>query len=203
MKSACLNILELIAFVSFPLMGILIVGAEDVVRLIYGAKWAEAVPLFRILCIAGIWQAIYNATGQVFISSGRTDRQFRAGLAMSCLLVIAFIVGLPGGAKGVALAYTIAFSLGVFPYLAYTYSTIGLSLLEVLWKLCPTLIATGVTTASLFVGHAYILHSVAGPLRAACLTGIGLVMYLLLSYAGNPSLIRLLLRCVPWHIATK
>ncbi len=199
MKGACLEILQLIAFVSFPLMGILIVAGDDAVWLIYGAKWTEVVPLFRILCIAGIWQGIYNATGQVFVSSGRTDRQFRAGLGMSCLLAIAFVAGLPGGARGVALAYSIAFSLGVFPYLAYTYATIDLSLIQVLRKLWPILIAAGVTTAALFVVRVYMLNESRSLVRTGCLVIVGSVLYLILTCAANPGMTRLLSRCIPWH----
>jgi len=202
MKGACLEILQLIAFISFPLMGILIVAGDDVVGLIYGAKWAEAVPLFRILCIAGIWQAIYNATGQVFVSSGRTDRQFRAGLGMSCVLVIAFVAGLPGGAWGVALAYSIAFSLAVFPYLAYTYATIGLSLVEVLRKLGLTLAAAGMTTASLLALRVYVLAEAQSIVRATCLPIVGSVLYLVVTYAMNPAVTRVLSRCVAWPNST-
>jgi len=202
MKRACLDILQLIAFISFPLMGILIVAGDDVVGLIYGAKWKEAVPLFRILCIAGIWQAIYNATGQVFISSGRTDRQFRAGLAMSCVLAVAFVVGLRGGARGVALSYTIVFSLGVFPYLAYTYATIGLNLSEVLQTLWPTFIAAALTTASLFAIRPHILPHALSAARVGSLAALDCGLYLLLTCTINRSTTGLLRRYIPWRKGT-
>jgi PST family polysaccharide transporter len=117
----------------------LLITANDVIAVLYGRQWSQAAPIFRLLCIAGFWQAIYDATGQVFISAGRTDRMFRAGFLTSIILVISFIVGLPWKGQGVAFAYSIAFSIILLPYLSYCYATIGFGLRDALSHLLAPL----------------------------------------------------------------
>lgn len=163
LRNAYLRVLQFIGFLSFPLMGLLLVCADDVVLVVYGPSWREAAPLFRILCVAGFWQGIYNATGQVFVASGRTDRMFRCGLWMSAATVVAFLVGVRAGAEGVSIAYSAVFCCLVFPYLRYTYATIGLSLAATLKALGPALGSTAI--ACTCVGIA--LHLGAGLLVPA------------------------------------
>lgn len=150
MRAAYLQVLQLIGFCTFPLMGFLVVAAPDVILLVFGAKWADAIPSFRILCIAGFFQGIYNATGQVFVAAGRTDRMFRCGLLMTVALVIGFAVGSVFGPLGVAVAYAVVMTIGLLPYLSYTYSTIGMRLGTVVSALAPafaaSLFASGVTS---------------------------------------------------------
>ena len=141
MRAVYLQVLQMIGFISFPLMVWLMICGNDVIAVVYGQKWLAAAPIFKILCIVGIWQGIYNATGQVFMAAGRTDRQFKIGLFMAIVLAVAFALGIRWGAKGVAISYAAAFSIAILPYLAYTYATVGLRLWVVLRSLWPSLAA--------------------------------------------------------------
>ena len=120
--------LRVVALLSFPMMTVLFVAAEEVIAIIYGPQWTDAVPLFRILCIAGLWQGIYNFTGQVYIATGRTDRLFQYGLAGTPIIVAGICCGAPFGPRGVATGYAVAMLLVLIPYSWSAYRIIRLPL---------------------------------------------------------------------------
>jgi PST family polysaccharide transporter len=128
LREAYLRGQQIIAFGSFPIMAILLAAAEEVIAVVYGPRWSAAVPLFRVLCIAGLWQSIYSSSGQVFLASGRTDRLWRAGAAISGVLAVCLVIGLPWGPQGVAWAYSLGFCGILLPYLKYSSATVGLGL---------------------------------------------------------------------------
>jgi O-antigen/teichoic acid export membrane protein len=193
MRVAYLRVLRIIGFICFPMMILVFMESDDIIDVVYGSKWKEAVPIFRILCIAGIWQGIYNATGQVYIASGRTDRLFKAGLVISILTASAFVAGLKWGAVGVSSAYAVAFTVTILPYLAYTYNTVGLSLPVVLRELkLPFLAAVGM------LPFLWVARMMAGDyftswVRLLFLLVLASLLYALLMFFGCRSFLRELL----------
>ena len=114
-KKYYLEILQAIAYITFPLITILGVMGDDVVLIILGDKWAEAILLYKILCIAAFWQPILSSTGWILISLGQTSRILKWGWINSVLLIIVFLIGINWGPLGVAIAYSIYMWLIVIP----------------------------------------------------------------------------------------
>ncbi|MBQ5718961.1 MAG: lipopolysaccharide biosynthesis protein, partial [Alistipes sp.] len=54
MQSVLYKLTTALAYVTFPLMLVLILVAEPLITLLYGDKWLPCVPYFQILCVAGI-----------------------------------------------------------------------------------------------------------------------------------------------------
>jgi O-antigen/teichoic acid export membrane protein len=181
LRQTYLHSIRILAFLSFPIMGYLILVGDDILGLLYGAKWQDAGSIFRILCLAGLWQGIYNATGQLFIVSGRTDRQLKAGLAMALLLGIAFILGVSAGAQGIAIAYVIAFHIGFLPFAHYAYATVGLRLIEVWRTLWPLLLSMGAALPLTLVSNVLLLDRCSIPVRVSLVFIVITVQYLILS----------------------
>jgi PST family polysaccharide transporter len=177
LRAAYVRVLQVIAFISFPLMACLMVTADQVIRVIYGGKWTAVVPVFRILCVAGIYQGIYSASSQLFIATGRTNRMLRCSTALCVALGGAFYVGVHWGPLGTAAAYAITLTLLILPYLAYAYATIGLRLATVLSALKTPFLAS-IAMATLV----YALRPPVGPywhplLRLAISGVIGMAAY--------------------------
>lgn len=180
LRSAYVQMLHLIGFLTFPMMAILFVAVEDIIRILCGPNWMDAAPLFRILTIAGFWQGIYNATAIPFVVSGQTKRMFLSGIGLTAALTIAFFIGNAFGPAAVALAYVITINLVLLPYLKYTYATIGLPLRVVWRELRPALIASLVMTPLLWGINFYAVPTACWPpLRLFLCTCSGVVIYLL------------------------
>lgn len=104
-RSAYLNIVNSISFVSFPIMIGLFIIAPEFVRLVYGPKWSDIIMLIRILCFCGILQSIYLTVTNITLSLGRADLHFRIGILNLLGVALAVSVGLVWGIYGVAIMY--------------------------------------------------------------------------------------------------
>ena len=190
LRKTYLHSIRILAFISFPIMGYLILVGDEILVLLYGAKWHDAGSIFRILCIAGLWQGIYNSTGQLFIVSGRTDRQLKAGLGMALLLGMAFLLGVSGGAQGVAVAYVIAFHIGLIPFVKYAYGTVGLRLIDVLRILAPLLLSVGASLPLTLVSNIVLVKGSSLPVRVSVVFIVMAGQYLIFSGLLHRNIVR-------------
>ena len=101
------RILEKLLLITMPLGAVLIVCADWIILLILGDQWEAAAPIFAMLGISIFAQAIGNTTGWLFISQDRTGEMFRWGFIGAGTAIASFLIGLPWGAVGVALAYSV------------------------------------------------------------------------------------------------
>jgi PST family polysaccharide transporter len=105
--------------ISAGLTTMLIVSAEPLVRIVYGAQWHESGKIFALLAISMFAATPVNATGWIYISLGQTNRMLRWSMIVTPFYIAAFFVGLPFGPRGVAICYSIVMCLACAPYLAY------------------------------------------------------------------------------------
>ncbi|MBT4511719.1 MAG: oligosaccharide flippase family protein, partial [Chloroflexi bacterium] len=116
------RLLDILATLTIPLTIYCAIEADFLIRLLLGSQWVAAVSVFRILAIAGLFQAIASTRGLVLISYGFSRRYFYYGAFNAVLCVVSFIVGIPYGIEGVAASYTIANYLFLVPALFYCFS---------------------------------------------------------------------------------
>lgn len=107
--------LTAVAFLIMPLMATVSAAARDVVLVVFGSQWVEATPIFRVLAIAGVPHMLNATTRWLFVSMGRMRQQLLVGVAVYPLYVLAFAAGLPWGAYGVAVAFTLASTASMVP----------------------------------------------------------------------------------------
>jgi PST family polysaccharide transporter len=110
-----------VTFVGMPVICFLLVDAQSIIRIALGEKWLPAVPLFRTLGVAAFIGTFGVATGWIYSSLGRTARQLRQQFFVSPITILAFFLGLPWGAMGVAASFSITRILLLWPTLAYCY----------------------------------------------------------------------------------
>lgn len=110
-----------LAFLSMPLVGFLYAGSDRVISLLLGAKWLDASPLFGILALAAFIQPVASLRGLVLLAYGQGGRYFRWGLINAIVTVCGFACGLPWGAKGVAIGYSLVTYMILHPSLIYVF----------------------------------------------------------------------------------
>lgn len=115
-----------------PALAFSFVAARDLILILLGNQWLEAVPIFRVLVIAVFVGSIYRVTKWLYVSAGQTQRQLRWALIHTPVLIIAVAVGAQWGAYGVAMGYTVANCLLAFPAIAFCLKTSPLSLRDFL-----------------------------------------------------------------------
>jgi PST family polysaccharide transporter len=85
-----------------------IVFPAATVGVLLGPGWGPAVPIFFWLCLTALHQVQTSTLGWLFVSQGRAREFAFLGGAGAAISVTSFVVGLPYGPVGVAMAYAIA-----------------------------------------------------------------------------------------------
>lgn len=83
---------QLVAFIVFPLMMLLIIIAEPIFNLLYSEKWLDAVPYFQVLCIGGFFSAVYNLNYYAVAAIGKSKVLFYCGCYKWGVLLISLII---------------------------------------------------------------------------------------------------------------
>lgn len=199
LKAAYLRACGAIAFITFPMMLGLMVVAHPFVQVVLGEKWLPAVPLIIILAPIGALQSVWVPVGPIFLVKNRTDWYFRMGVAQGCIMVIAFLAGIPWGATGVAFAYAIVnlFWIPIWIWLAGKL-VIGLHIRDFVNELLPYgLLSFAMCLAVLLCRHLMTIASVAAPIVLAVCVAVGVSVYIISVFVIQPVALADLARILP------
>jgi PST family polysaccharide transporter len=147
-----------IVFVGMPAVCFLQVDAAPVIQIALGAKWLPAVPLFEALGVAAFISTFNFAGAWVYSSLGRTERRLRWQVIATPVTLVAFFMGLPWGALGVAISFSACRALLLVPSLLNAYMDTPVDL--------RTTARTLARPAAASIGAALVLwgiHHVSGP----------------------------------------
>lgn len=125
-KRMILRLHRMIALMSMPLIGGLLVVADSFVITLLGPKWAGMVPMLRVLCVAGFIQPVTSTTGLLFQSQGHTQLQFRWGIFVGIVTLINFLISIRWGVMGIATGYAIQTNLLLYPVITISGRLVGL-----------------------------------------------------------------------------
>jgi PST family polysaccharide transporter len=106
--------------------------ANDVILVLLGPQWTDAVPVFRLLAPTILILALINPTGWLLVSLGMVGRSLRLALVIAPLALTGCWLGLPYGPKGVALGISIAMGVWVAPHLIWCVHGTNVSIRDVL-----------------------------------------------------------------------
>ena len=106
-KRAYFTAVSLILLAAQPGILVGVIFADDVFRILLGVEWLAAAPIFMWLGIAGLVQVMTSTMGWLFVSQGLGRNYLIVGAVTAFISIGSFVIGLPGGAVGVAMAYAI------------------------------------------------------------------------------------------------
>ena len=111
-KSTFLKTLRQISLLTWP--GILwaFALADTLIPILLGPKWGHATSIFKPLALVGLVQIINSTANWLFVSQGRAGAYARWGIFNASSSIAAFVIGLPYGADGVAIAYAVSEIIG-------------------------------------------------------------------------------------------
>jgi O-antigen/teichoic acid export membrane protein len=150
-RSIYLKFLDMLATISMPISMICFLEGDLLVRVVLGPQWANAIPAFRILAVAGMIYPLAGTQGLVLVSMGRSDRFLLWQSVSAVLAVMSFIIGIPYGIQGVALAFTIMTYFFLFPSAIWCFSKTPVSAVQFFRTLSVPLLHTCAAGIAVFV----------------------------------------------------
>jgi O-antigen/teichoic acid export membrane protein len=180
---------RLVGALSIPALCGLVVVAPDVVPVVFGARWHQAVTLIQVLAWVGLLQSLQTLNTEILTARDKTSTIFRFSVGFFGAHITAFIVGLHWGVEGVAIAYAISSTIVEPVFTWMTARSLQISMWKVVWSF------GGVAQASIVMGLAcYGLRHVlvgagVGDLGRLVLVALaGIALYLPLVWWRQPEL---------------
>lgn len=174
-----------LAFVGMGIAGDFTLIGGDVVRFILGPGWEETGRIFRLFAPGIGIMLLYSAQAWIHVTIGRPDRWLRWGVVEFVVTAGFFILALPLGPRGIALAWTVSYALLLLPGFWYAGRPVGFGLgpvIYVVWRyFAASAIAAGV--GFWVIARAALFASSAGAAGALARAAWGSVIFFML-YAG-------------------
>lgn len=86
------KIIRILAVLSFPIGVFLYFSAKNIIMVVYGNQWMQAVPVFEILALSLPLQMILSSIGAIYQAAGKTNWLFYGGISNTAITVIGFIL---------------------------------------------------------------------------------------------------------------
>jgi O-antigen/teichoic acid export membrane protein len=131
----------LVNSVTMPTTLLCAVFAEEVIQILLGPKWSAAVPIFQLLAPTVLVFGLINPMAWLLFSLGYQKRSLALALVISPIVIIAYLVGLPYGPTGVALAYSTAMTLWLVPHILWCLRGTLISPSELVVAISPPLLS--------------------------------------------------------------
>lgn len=181
---------------TLPITAACALFADDMILVLLGPQWKAAAPIFRLLAPTILVFAIANPLSWLVTSLGMVRRALKMALVIAPVLILAYLIGLPYGPQGVALAYSLTMLLWVVPVIAWSVHGTLISLRDVLLVVSRPLASSIVAAVPAFAVRSLYGQSLSALSRLVLETGVLLVTFLgmLLFATGQKSLYLDLLR---------
>jgi O-antigen/teichoic acid export membrane protein len=138
-----------LSYVTFPLMFILLLCAKPLFILLYSERWADSVPYFQVLCIAGLAYSLQSVNYQSVAAIGKSRTMFVWTFVKRAMGIVFVIVGLLlDGMRGLLVGMVLNTWFSYFVNIWLVSKHIGYRWQRQLLDITPVLIAS-MTAASL------------------------------------------------------
>lgn len=139
LKNVIRKNIKVVNFITFGIMSLLIIIAEPLFIILFTEKWIESVPLFKILCFAGMVIPLNNVNTQLFKGVGRSDIFFILQFVKRVLGIIIILLSVRWGVLAMMYAIVINNYLFYIMNCIYTKKVLAYSVSEQLKDILPNL----------------------------------------------------------------
>jgi O-antigen/teichoic acid export membrane protein len=114
LKNIYLKTINYLSSVNFPIYVFIFIFAHDIVLIMFGEKWLEAVYIMKILSIWGALRSTGNPVGSLLLARGKANWGFWWNLGILFYVPIGIYVGSYWGLEGISWALVfLSFPLGM------------------------------------------------------------------------------------------
>ena len=183
LKRSWRNALSCLCFFAMPAFVVLALIGPDMVVLFLGEKWAYSGTLLSVMALRGPGHVVERTQGWLHVAAGRSDRWMRWGIVSCVVQIAALFIGLPFGAMGIAVAYTISVYVLFLPAIVYSGAPFGIGISEILKVVGPPLVGSVVAAGVGFLLRFEYLFDIPAIERIAILVFVCVSLYLFVTVA--------------------
>ncbi len=141
-----------LAYITFPLMFVLLLCAKPVFVLLYSDRWLQSVPYFQMLCFAGLAGCLQAVNYQAISAIGKSKTMFVWTLLKRVVGIIAVVSGLLFyGIRGLLVGVIINYWFSYFVNISLVSKHIGYKVWRQVCDLLPVAITSLIAAAVSYV----------------------------------------------------
>lgn len=164
-----------LAYITFPLMFVLLLCAKPIFVLLYSDRWIQSVPYFQVLCIAGLAFCLQSVNYQSIAAIGKSRTMFW-WTVLKRVVGIGFVVGglIAFGMKGLLIGMVLNTWFSYFVNISLVSRYIGYKWWNQLRDIFPILfVSAAAAVISYFIGSSLGLSLyLDGIVKACCFVSI-------------------------------
>ena len=147
-----------IAYITFPMLFILLLIAKPVFLLLYSERWLASVPYFQVLCIAGLGISLTAVNTQAIAAIGKSKVMFvwtlvKRGIGIATIVGGLLLFGMKGLLAGVIFSNWFSY----FVNICLVSKHVGYHFWKQICDLIPVTVAS-IVAAAIAYGVGYLLH---------------------------------------------
>ncbi|WP_142825940.1 MOP flippase family protein [Planococcus soli] len=153
LRRAYLLITNMLTSFNAPLLAGVIVSAPYAVPVLLGTEWADSIVIIQILCLYGLFKALGNPSGSLFIAVGKVRWSFYWQLfQLGIIPIVVYLASLSGEILIVALAVGLLRVLLFYvSYFVRIRQIIGDSLAELTLSIVRPMVHSAIMLAPLYI----------------------------------------------------
>ncbi len=115
LKEVYLKTINYLASINFPVYAFIFVFAQEIVLLMFGPKWHDAVLIIQILSVWAAWRSTCNPIGSLLLARGRADLGFWWNLGLFFYVPLGVWIASHWGLVGVAIGLNVIMATLIYP----------------------------------------------------------------------------------------
>jgi O-antigen/teichoic acid export membrane protein len=157
LKAIYRKIVRVVVCITFPMALLLFVVAEPLIAVLLTERWLSIVPLFQLLCLAGLTYPLSVINLNILKVKGRSDIFLVLEIVKKVLIVAAIVVTLHWGVVALVVGQVVSGLVGSMLDLYYSSRAVNYQLKEQLMDILPYL---GAAIVMAIAGHMVVFLSI-------------------------------------------
>jgi teichuronic acid exporter len=183
LKRVYKQIMQMVIFLISPVLVFMGVLAEPLIEFLFTEKWLPMVPYFQILCVTGILHPIHSYNLSILTIKGRSDLFLKLEIYKKILVVIIIAISIQYGIIMLIWGQVAASFIAFFINSYYTGKFINYTAWQQLRDILPMMLLAAGVGGGIYLSDMYFESiSVMNIFRLIIGSGVGVVLYLFLSY---------------------
>ncbi len=178
LKEVYQKLMKLVIFVIAPVLFLMMVVAEPMIRFLLTDKWLPAVPYLKVLALSGILFPIHSYNLNILNVKGRSDLFLKLEFWKKGLQIITLLVSVPFGVIGIVWGQVIFSALAFFINTHYTGKYLKYGSLQQLRDLLPVILLCAVIALVIYLADQSIFYKWLDLPRLLVLTFLYAAFYL-------------------------
>ncbi|RZJ85915.1 MAG: lipopolysaccharide biosynthesis protein, partial [Chryseobacterium sp.] len=179
LKEVYKKLMKLVVFIIAPVLCLMIVIAQPMIRFLFTDKWLPAVPYFQVLALAGILYPIHAYNLNILKVKGRSDLFLKLEVIKKVLIVVVLVVSLRYSIMGLVWGQVFISVMSFFINTYYTGRILKYGPLAQAFDLLPTILVSAVLAVLFYYINYYFLASYIDFVQILAVSAGYIVLYLI------------------------